>query len=51
MGDGNKEVRATIWQMSTLAVKPVSKIEDVEDIIRDICDIFVNDYLNENPKK
>ncbi len=47
----NKIVRATIWQASITSVKPASKVKEIEDTIRNLCDIFINDYLNENPKR
>lgn len=47
----NKVVRATIWQTSITSVKPASKVKEIEDTIRNLCDIFINDYLNENPKR
>jgi hypothetical protein len=48
--DTKTEITATTWSNGSIGVVGLAKIIGIRDSIKDMVDIFINDYLSVNPK-
>lgn len=44
------EIRSTIWNVNTVVLTPANQINGCIQSVKDLCDIFINDYYKENQK-
>jgi len=47
----DKTVRSATWQAGISAIIPADKTSKIKQPLKELCDIFINDYLKENPEQ